>query len=90
MYFEIRFSDIPAGYILGGRCILCARMGPVDRHLIEERHGRTTMLRHVDKKLRCRRCGNGVANQFVVYGRLIRKAPQLPTDVVDLPITDTR
>lgn len=90
MYFEIRFSDIPPGYILGGRCILCARMGPVDRHLIEERHGLRTMLRHVDKKLRCRRCGNSVANQFIIYGRSIRKTPLLPADVMDVPITDTR
>lgn len=90
MYFEIRFSDIPSGYILGGRCILCARMGPVDRKLIEARHGIHTMLRHVDGKLRCMRCGNNVANQFVVIGRSIRKAPQLPVGVVDDPITDTR
>ncbi|MCG8273127.1 hypothetical protein MIC97_16635 [Aquamicrobium sp. NLF2-7] len=90
MYFEIRCNDIPPGYILGGRCIMCSRMGPVDRHLIEERHGPYTMLRHVDKKLRCRRCGNGTANQFVIYGRSIRKAPTLPAGVIDVPIADTR
>jgi hypothetical protein len=34
-YYAIRFSDIPPEYIMGGRCFLCRRSGPIDRLRVE-------------------------------------------------------
>jgi len=83
MYFEIRFADIAPEFILGGTCFVCCRRGPVDRLLIERRHGINSQLRHVDDHLRCRGCGNKTANTFCVVGRSIRSASVLPPGVVE-------
>lgn len=83
MYFEICFADIPVEFILGGTCFVCCRRGPVDRLLIEQRHGAGAQLRHVDDRLRCLGCGNTTANTFCVVGRSIRASSALPAGVVD-------
>ncbi|MBZ9986097.1 hypothetical protein LB572_03185 [Mesorhizobium sp. BH1-1-5] len=67
-YYAISFRDIPETYILGGRCILCRHIGPVDRHRIEKRHGAGEQLRYVGRHLRCLACGNTVRNHFTVVG----------------------
>lgn len=83
MYFEIRFADIAPEFILGGTCFVCCRRGPVDRLLVEQRHGLNAQLRHVDDRLRCLGCGNTTANTFCVVGRSIRSSPALPAGIVD-------
>lgn len=71
-YYAIRFSDIPPEYILGGRCFLCRRTGPIDRLRVEQRWGLENSLRFVDHKLRCLGCGNWQENRFILYGKKIR------------------
>lgn len=79
-YYAIRFEDVPAEYILGGQCLVCAHKGPVNRFVIERRWSALSMLRRVDPFLKCTNCGNGDHNRFVVYGRTIReRAPQAPS-----------
>ena len=70
-YYAIRFSDIPAEYILGGVCFCCARRGPVDRLRLERRWGAIAWIVDIDRHLRCLECGNRTANRFAVVGRLI-------------------
>lgn len=67
-YYAISFRDVPETYILGGRCLLCAHVGPVDRHRIERRWGEGEQLRYVGRHLRCLACGNRVRNHFTVVG----------------------
>ncbi|RUW39171.1 hypothetical protein EN739_18980 [Mesorhizobium sp. M2A.F.Ca.ET.017.03.2.1] len=66
--YAISFRDIPETYILGGRCILCRHVGPVDRHRIEKRHGAGEQQSYVGRHLRCLACGNTVRNHFTVVG----------------------
>lgn len=72
-YYAIRFSDIPPEYILGGRCFLCRRTGPIDRVRVQQRWGDDDFLRFVDHKLHCLGCGNWQENRFIVYGKQIRE-----------------
>ncbi|RWI96065.1 hypothetical protein [Mesorhizobium sp.] len=67
-YYAISFRDVPETYILGGRCLICAHVGPVDRHRIERRWGAGEQLRYVGRHLRCLSCGNRVRNHFTIVG----------------------
>ena len=79
-YYAISFRDIPETYILGGRCIMCRHVGPVDRHRIEKRFGAGEQLRWVGfRYLRCLACGNPDRNHFTVVGcYLTVLLPSLP------------
>ncbi|GAA2871692.1 hypothetical protein GGQ99_000996 [Aminobacter niigataensis] len=84
-YYAIRFSDIPPEYILGGRCFLCRRTGPIDRMRVQARWGEERFLRFVDNKLRCLGCGNWQENRFIVYGRRIREQAKEGADGAKVP-----
>jgi hypothetical protein len=72
-YYAITLDDVPREFILGGRCIRCARVGPVDRIRIERRFGGKfgmSRLRDLDARLRCIGCWNRDDNRFTIYGKL--------------------
>lgn len=76
MYFQIRFEDVPREYILGGRCMSCSHRGPVDRELIETRHGSVCDLQWIGHRyLRCLACGNRADNRFTVIGTYLLAPP---------------
>ena len=85
--FQIRFEDVPAEYILGGRCFCCRHRGPVDRHRIERRWGAVTQMDWVERYLRCLVCGNRHENNFTVVGTYLPK-PEL-AEVVQLQVRKT-
>lgn len=72
-YYDILFEDIPPEYILGGACLCCGRMGPVNRELLERRFGANCRLRLVDGMLKCRVCKSRHHNRFVIYGKKLRE-----------------
>lgn len=85
-YYAITFRDVPDHYILGGYCLACAHVGPVNRFVVERRWSKDECLRLVDDYLVCTACGNRHNNRFTVFGRRIRKdAPALPAGVADAP-----
>lgn len=67
-YYAIGLDDIPAMYILGGRCIICGHVGPVDTNRVRARWAGLGYLRHFDHHLRCLSCGNRHENRFTVVG----------------------
>lgn len=71
-YFDIRFSDVPDWYVMGGACMACTHKGPCDRWKVERRWGKDTKLRDVDRKLKCTGCGNRHHNRFVIVGKMGR------------------
>lgn len=70
-YYAIRFSDVPPDYILGGKCLVCDRTGPIDRVRVQERWGAGRFMRRVDPLLRCLGCSNTTGNTFTVVGRVL-------------------
>lgn len=84
-YHAIRFSDIPPEYILGGRCFLCRRTGPIDRLRVQERWGddyfcaSSTTICAVG-------CGNWQENRFIVYGKRIHKQAEEGAPVASQPL----
>lgn len=59
-------QDVPQWYELGGRCSICPHAALLDRWEIARRYGRKRFIITLEPKLRCTRCGNREANDFVL------------------------
>lgn len=63
------FQDIPDWYHVGARCRQCRHAGLLDRWELAWRYGRQRMLITLEAKLRCTKCENRTANDFVLVKR---------------------
>ena len=63
---SVAFQDIPEWYALGARCFRCKHAGYLDRWELARRYGRDRMIITLEAKLRCTRCENRDANDFVL------------------------
>lgn len=63
---SVALRDIPDWYGLGARCSKCKRAALLDRYEIASKYGSRRMLITLEPKLRCTKCGNPDANDFVL------------------------
>lgn len=63
---SVAWQDIPEWYEVGARCFKCKRAGLLDRYALARKYGRTRMIITLERFLRCTRCGNKKANDFVL------------------------
>jgi len=63
---SVAWRDIPDWYEVGARCAKCRRAGLLDRWALARKYGNRRMIITLEPKLRCTRCGNKEANDFVL------------------------
>ena len=63
---SVAWQDIPDWYAVGARCYRCKRAGLLDRWELARKYGKKRMIITLEPLLRCTRCGNKEANDFVL------------------------
>lgn len=58
-------SDLSSWALIGGRCGRCEREGCIDRDWLEAKYP-NAVVSELAGKLRCRKCGSGVNNRWII------------------------
>ncbi|WP_313194839.1 hypothetical protein [Shinella zoogloeoides] len=63
---SVTLQDIPEWYGIGARCSRCKHASMLDRWELAYRYGKKRVVMTLEPKLRCTRCNNREANDFVL------------------------
>lgn len=63
---SVAFRDIPEWYQLGARCSQCKHAAMLDRYELAAKYGSRRMIITLEPLLRCTKCRNREANDFVL------------------------
>jgi hypothetical protein len=70
-YYAFRLEDLRAWHVVVAVCGQCRHEAPLRHQQLTSRRARHILLRDLERRLRCRRCGNSRHNRFSV--RLARR-----------------
>jgi hypothetical protein len=65
-YYAFRLDDLRAWHVVVATCGQCRHEAPIRHPLLTNGRPRHMRLRDLERKLRCRRCGNIHHNRFSV------------------------
>jgi hypothetical protein len=70
-YYAFRLEDLRAWHVVVATCGQCHHEAPLRQQQLTGRHAPHFRLRDLERRLRCRRCGNTQQNRFSI--RLARR-----------------